>query len=123
MMNRSPRIILIMLFALCVNSLKAQTTPDSARNTAPNFFRTYDSIPYLTFDVRYTLYSDTAYSDFSYETIKGTYTLNGRRGRYSLGDVEYLQNDSFLVAVYHKDEQIIIHRSKTADLIFRCGKH
>lgn len=99
---------LFMLFLVGGNTLSGQTTVDSARNTALNFFRTYDSIPYLTFDVRYTLYSDTAYSDFSYETVKGTYTLNGKRARYTLGDVEYLQNDSFLVAVYHKDEQIII---------------
>jgi len=102
-------IAAILFFMVSTQSnLRAQTTLDSARNTALNFFRTYDSIPYLTFDVRYTLYSDTAYSDFSYETLKGTYTLNGKRARYSLGDVEYLQNDSFLVAVYHKDEQIII---------------
>lgn len=103
--------VYVFLFMLCFvsrASLNAQSTVDSARNTALNFFRTYDSIPFLTFDVRYTLYSDTAYSDFSYETIKGTYTLNGKKARYSLGDVEYLQNDSFLVAVYHKDEQIII---------------
>lgn len=108
MINKKMYVALFMLFVINVNNLSGQSTVDSARNTALNFFKTYDSIPYLTFDVRYTLYSDTTFSDFSYETIKGTYTLSGARARYTLGDVEYLQNDSFLLAVYHKDEQIIV---------------
>ncbi len=106
---RRKTFYVIMAACLFFTELPAQTsTLDSAKNTALGFFRTYDSLQYITFDVRYTLYSDTVYSKFSYETVKGTYTLNGRKARYTLGDVDYLQNDSFLVAAYHKDQQIII---------------
>ncbi|MBI3137597.1 MAG: hypothetical protein HYZ15_03325 [Sphingobacteriales bacterium] len=105
----SKLFLLVLVFSVVgVTTLQGQTSLDSARNTALNFFRTYDSIPYLSFDVRYTLFSDTVYSDFSYETTRGSYTLSGKKARYTLGDVEYLQNDSILVAVYHRDEQIIV---------------
>ncbi|MDZ4792825.1 MAG: hypothetical protein SGI83_00970 [Bacteroidota bacterium] len=110
-MMKSSNKLFILFLSLMVflnSGVKAQTTLDSAMNTALNFFKTYDSIPYLTFDVRYTHFSDTAYSDFSYEVMKGSYTMSGRKAKYSMGDVDYLQNDSFLVAVYHKDEQIVV---------------
>jgi hypothetical protein len=109
LMNVKKYVVSALLCMICAREANAQfTTVDSARNTAVNFFRTYDSIPYLTFDVRYSLFSDTVYSDFSYETTKGTYTLSGKRARYTLGEVEYLQNDSFLVAVYHRDEMMVV---------------
>ncbi|HMT72970.1 MAG TPA: hypothetical protein PKA77_02815 [Chitinophagaceae bacterium] len=103
------KILAVILFGGMSAGVYAQgETVDTARNIALNFFRTYDSIPYLTFDVRYSLFSDTVYSDFSYEAVKGVYTLNRSKARYTIGDVEYLQNDSFLLAVYHKDQQIIV---------------
>lgn len=107
--NYKQFLVPVVVFMLNINMVSGQSsTVDSARNIAVSFFSTYDSLQYLSFDVRYSLFSDTVYSDFSYETIKGTYTLNGKKARYQLGDVEYLQNDSFLLAVYHKDQQIIV---------------
>lgn len=109
-MRQTRRITTVMAFLLLPGwQAGAQnTTLDTARNTALNFFRTYDSIPCLTFDVKYTLFSDTVYSDFSYEVMSGTYTMSGKKAKYTLGGVDYLQNDSFLLAVYHKDEQIVV---------------
>lgn len=94
--------------ALLHTAVTAQTAVDTARNAAIQFFKTYDSIPYITFDVKYTYFTDTAYSDFTHETMKGSYTMSGAKAKYSLGDVDYLQNDSFLVAVYHKDQMMVV---------------
>jgi len=104
------RRILSIILAMCVSTqaIKAQTAADTAKAVALNFFRTYDSIPYLTFDVKFTLFSDTVYSDFSHESTSGTYTMSGKKAKYSLGDVEYLQNDSVLVAVYHNDQVMVV---------------
>ena len=101
-------IAAVVFIHIGMQEIKAQTTLDSARNAALGFFRTYDSIPYLTFDVKYTFFTDTAYSDFSYEIMNGTYTMSGKKAKYSLGDVDYLQNDSFLIAVYNKDELMVV---------------
>ncbi len=98
--------VLAMLFiALGVQS---QTAADTARNKVMQLFQTYDSIPYITFDVKYTYRSDTTFSDYAIETMKGSYTMSGKKAKYSLGDVEYLQNDSFLIAVYHKDQMMVV---------------
>lgn len=102
------KIFTAAIALLMLASGKAQTTADTAKNIALQFFKTYDSIPYITFDVKYTYLSDTLYSDFSYETMKGSYTMSGKKAKYSLGDVEYLQNDSFLIAVYHKDQMMVV---------------
>jgi hypothetical protein len=101
-------LLFIVVAVLGASEAKAQTAVDSARNTVMQLFKTYDSIPYITFDVKYIYKSDTTYSDFTYETIKGSYTMSGSKAKYTLGDVEYLQNDSFLVAVYHKDQMMVV---------------
>jgi hypothetical protein len=108
MNSRKTILLLIVLAVLGTSGAKAQTTADTARNMAMLFYKTYDSIPYITFDVRYTYLSDTLYSDFKYETMKGSYTMSANKAKYSLGDVDYLQNDSFLIAVYHKDEMMVV---------------
>lgn len=102
------KILVTIIALLLLITAEAQTAIDSAKTIALGFFKTYDSIPYITFDVKYTYYSDTLYSDFSYETIKGSYTMSGKKAKYSMGDVDYLQNDSFLIAVYHKDETMVL---------------
>lgn len=99
--------ILIVLFSVC-GTVTAQSTIEAAQAAAAQLYRTYDSIPYLTFDARYKYFTDTAYSEYTTEVVKGAYTMNGKKARYTLGDVEYLQNDSFLVAVYHKDQMMVV---------------
>ena len=105
--------ILVLLLSLTRMAI-AQTTLDTARSTAANFFRTYDSIPYLTFDAKFTYFSDTIYSDYSHDVLKGTYTMSGKKARYTLGTTEYLQNDSFYLAVYHDEQTIVVSGPKAA---------
>lgn len=100
--------IVILFIVSGFSGIGQNSTIDSAKTVALNFFRTYDSLHYLTFDMKYRLFSDTVYSDFSYESVEGKYTLNGKKARYSFGNVEYLQNDSFFLAVYHADQQIVV---------------
>lgn len=101
-------ILVTALVLLVFNDAHAQTAADTARNKVLQLFQTYDSIPYITFDVKYTYKSDTTFSDYAVETMKGSYTMSGKKAKYSLGDVEYLQNDSFLIAVYHKDQMMVV---------------
>jgi hypothetical protein len=103
---RKPVLLLgVIALAMTANS---QTPLDTARNIALEFFKTYDSLHYLTFDVKFIYSSDTVYGDYSHEVMTGTYTMSGSKAKYNIGDVEYLQNDSFNIAVYHKDEMIVV---------------
>jgi len=99
-------ILVLLLFSW--GTTIAQSTIQEARTAALKLYKTYDSLPYVTFDAKYRYFTDTAYSDFTSEVVKGVYTLNGKKARYTLGDVEYLQNDSFLVTVFHKDQMMVI---------------
>jgi hypothetical protein len=102
------RTFAVMLVMFTMQYTNAQTAADTALNTAMQFYKTYDSIPYITFDVKYTYLSDTLYSDFSYETQKGSFTMSGKKAKYSVGEVDYLQNDSFMIAVYHNDQMMVV---------------
>ena len=80
----------------------------AAKDALSNIYKSYDSLKYLTFDVSYTYDSDTLYGDFTHDAINGTYTMNGKKAFYKLGDIDFMQNESFLIAVYHKDKFMIV---------------
>lgn len=100
--------ITMMLFTITAKSQTPQQALDS-------IYERYDSLPNLSFDVRYTLTSDTVYGNFVYDVLEGKYTLNRRKAIFRLGDIEYMQNDSFFIAVYKKDELMIVTDPKKAN--------
>jgi hypothetical protein len=104
--NRKTGLTALLVFFIL--SAQAQPAIDSARVAAVRFFRTYDSLQYLTFDTRFSYSSDTVYSDYTNEVMTGTYTMSGARVKYTLGKIDYLQNDSFHIAVYHDDQVIVV---------------
>jgi hypothetical protein len=40
--------------------------------------------------------------------------MSGRKAKFTLGDVEYMQNDSLFIATYHKDKIIIVSNARQA---------
>lgn len=102
------KITLLLAILFCMNMAQAQSTVADAVKVTSHIYKVYEGLPYITFDAKYTYFTDTAYSDFTREVTKGQYTFNGKKARYTMGDVEYLQNDSMLIAVYHQDQMMII---------------
>lgn len=102
--------IMVSFSLLQGNISNAQSTPQQIMEA---IYKSYDSLNYLTFDVRFTYSSDTLFGDFTYEVLDGTYTMAGNKMKYNLGDVEYIQNDSFLIAVYNDDKYIIVTDPRT----------
>jgi hypothetical protein len=101
---RKIAVVMVMLAGFCSNSSKAQTPQD----TLYSIYAKYDSLEGLTFDIKYTYTSDTLYGDFIYDVLEGNYTMYGKKALFHLGDIDYMQNDSFFVAVYKKDEIILV---------------
>ena len=96
----------VMLCLLEIHQASAQSgTP---QQVMARIYRSYDSIKYLSFDVKYTYTSDTLNGDFTHEVLPGTYTLAGKKAKFSLGDIEFMQNDSFFIAVYNNDKFIVV---------------
>jgi len=100
----------IVITLICSHTVTAQSTPQQVME---NIYKSYDSIQYLTFDIRFTYSSDTLYGDFAHDVLDGTFTMAGKKVKYNLGDVEFIQNDSFLIAVYNNDKYIIVSDPRT----------
>lgn len=80
--------------------------------TLEDIYRKYDSTKNLSFDVRFEYSSDTLLGKYDYEQMAGKYILAGNKARYTLGDIDFLQNDSFFIAVYNRDKLIIVDEPK-----------
>lgn len=98
-------VLFFSISALSVSDSYGQSTPQQIME---NIYKSYDSLMYLTFDIRFTYSSDTLYGDFAHDVLDGTFTMAGKKIKYNLGDVEFIQNDSFLIAVYNNDKYIIV---------------
>ncbi|MEO8771244.1 MAG: hypothetical protein ABI402_14210 [Ferruginibacter sp.] len=86
---------------------------DSLTHTMQKVYQNYDSITFLSFDIRFNYSSDTLLGNYTNEQLDGNYTLAGRRAKYTLGNVDFMQNDSFLIAVYNSDQIILVDEPKT----------
>jgi hypothetical protein len=103
--NKKILAALIILFALCNKEIKAQSTPQQIMT---QIYKKYDSLSYITFDVKYIYGTDTLYGNFKNEVLPGSYTMAGKKAKYTVGDIEFMQNDSFLISVYNNDKYIIV---------------
>ena len=102
----------------CVTKIHAQNTSATAAitQTMQSIYQNYDSIKYLSFDVKFNYGSDTLLGKFDTEQMDGSYTMAGKRAKYRLGDIDFMQNDSFFIAVYNKDKLILVDEPKTINI-------
>jgi hypothetical protein len=107
MFKKKYLIILALTFGI-LNSVDVEAQTSSASNVMAKIYRAYDSIPYVTFDVKYTYNSDTLNGNFTHDVLAGEYTLAGKHAKFRLGDIEFMQNDSFLITVYNKEKFMLV---------------
>jgi len=81
-----------------------------------HIYRNYDSIPFLSFDVKFSYSSDTLLGKYKNEQLSGTYTMAGKKAKYRLGNIDFMQNDSFFIAVYNDDQTIIVGAPQTNNI-------
>lgn len=93
----------------------AQVSP-AITQTLQSIYKNYDSVKYLSFDVKFDYGSDTLLGKFDAEQMDGTYTLAGNKAKYRLGDIDFIQNDSFFIAVYNKDKLIMVDEPKAINM-------
>jgi len=115
-MNKKILIVFICLFT-GLTTVKAQEEARIAISQAMQaIYKNYDSVPFLSFDVKFDYGSDTLLGKYNAEQMDGSYTLAGKKARYRLGDVDFMQNDSFFIAVYNKDKLIVVDEPKTTNI-------
>ncbi len=102
----------IIMMTLCCSS-QAQPGPGiTVSQIMQTIYQNYDSIRYLSFDVKFSYSSDTLLGRFESEEMDGTYTMAGKKAKYRLGDIDFMQNDSFFIAVYNRDKLIFVDEPK-----------
>lgn len=102
------------LLLLCCFTVKG-TLAQTPSSVMENVYKRYDSTMFLSFDVKYTLGSDTLLGDFTHEVMQGTFTMAGKKTKYKLGDVEFMQNDSLFIAVYNNEKYIVISNPRVSN--------
>lgn len=101
--SRLMAAMVVLLLCLSHQS-KAQTLTD----TLHQLYKYYDSVKYLTFDVKYDYVATDDSGHVENEQILGTFTMSGKRAWYKLGNIEFMQSDSMFFAVYHEDKIIMV---------------
>jgi hypothetical protein len=101
------KLIAAVLVCVSMGLHKAQAQA-SAQDVMSKIYKKYDSLSYITFDVKYMYGTDTLYGDFKREELAGTYTMAGIKAKYNIGDIEFMQNDSTFISVYNKEKFIMV---------------
>ena len=104
------KLVALLLATAALQNTNAQSTPQEIMN---RIYAKYDSTTYLTFDVKYVYSTDTVNGRFKTDVIKGTYTMAGKKALYNIGDIQFMQNDSFFISMYPKDKFIIVANPRT----------
>jgi hypothetical protein len=111
-----PAIAFVLLFTLAGIVSKGQSaTANQVRTAIAAINNRYDSAFFLSFDVKMiydidTLWAGTDSADYNHTEMTGSYTFNGNKALYKLGEIEYLQNDSFSVALYKENKLMLVAR-------------
>lgn len=108
-MKRSPQWIVTTVFVLLgfsISSVSAQVS--LAKQEMQKLYKSYDSLQYLTFDVQFEYATDTIFGHHSYDLVNGTYTMNGKKAFYKIGDITFVQNDNILIGIYERDKVMIL---------------
>lgn len=102
--------LLIAILVISITTTGLQAQPPGLQQVKEEMYKinkVFDSSRYLGFDVSIRYTSDTVYGNFEYEEMSGQYILNERNVYYKMGNMEYVQNDSFAYSIYH-DEQLLM---------------
>jgi len=102
------KLLLVLVLMNTASHAQTSSAPAGILSILDNMYKNYDSVPYMSFDVKFTYYVDSIGSNNAAEQLLGTYTMAGKRTKYTLGDIDFMQNDSFFIAVYNKDKMILV---------------
>jgi hypothetical protein len=114
-MKSSRKMVLaVILFFVSVCGY-SQSVYENIASDMRSINKVYDSAYYLTFNLNMIYHSDTLWAntdsvDFRYSEMEGIYTFHGKKAHYRLGNMEFLQNDSFSIAMYKDDQFILVGR-------------
>lgn len=106
---------LIIIISVCT-PFSASPQNSAIVNTVEEIYRNYDSAKYLSFDIRFHYSSDTLLGKYESDNLEGYYTMAGKNAKYRLGDIDFMQNDSFFIAVYNNERVMLVDEPKSNNI-------
>lgn len=111
------RCIVVVIATTVITALIQQGQAQSTDHYKKQLYyinKLYDSAIYLSFDVKYIYQTDTVETRFKNSELSGYYTLYGSKSYYKIGNIEYMQNDSFHIAAYNDEKFLIVTKMNKA---------
>jgi hypothetical protein len=113
------RIIIFIGLTLFFQLAKSQGIPlDTIKKQLYEVNRVFDSSYFLQFTVKYQYETDTILGNFDKSEKTGNYIVKGASFYYKLDNIEYMQNDSLSLSLFHGDKIIILSK-KQIDVVSR----
>ncbi|MFT3683039.1 MAG: hypothetical protein QM791_22455 [Ferruginibacter sp.] len=103
-------LLITVLLSFLQHQSMAQSNLATVQQIMNSIYQVYDSADHLTFDFKY-IYTSIILPDGNgsqEDGLSGTYTMAGNKAKYNLGEIDFMQNDSFFIAVYNKEKYILV---------------
>jgi hypothetical protein len=85
---------------------------EKAKSILMNLSHNYDTSTNLSFSVSLVNIDEPVGGKLVSDKAEGKYALKANNAFYTMKDIEVMQNDSFIVAVYPKDKFVIVSKPK-----------
>lgn len=102
------KILVMICFLAAQHWVQAQGNIEYAADKLVKINQVFDNAYFVQFNVKYIYSTDTLYGKFDQYERDGNYLIKGNNFHYKLGDVEYMQNDSFAFMLFHSDQTMML---------------
>ncbi|MBK8712542.1 MAG: hypothetical protein IPL97_11815 [Niastella sp.] len=100
----------LLLIQLGKTATAQQASIDTVRLAMQQVNSVFDSAQNLAFDIDIYLNSDTVYGMTENDHQFAQYVLNGKNVFYTVGGIDFLQNDSFAISAYNADKTMFVSK-------------
>lgn len=94
---------------------QSSITASQAGQKLSEIYGRFNSMPYISFDTRIVLQSDSLNGNRTYTEDKGKFSIAGNKCYQAVGDVEIMKTDSLVVAVYKSAKVMLLNKATVTD--------
>jgi hypothetical protein len=109
------KIMIVLCCCIATQMLKAQSyNLDTIKASLYKVNKVFDSSRYMGFDVNLIYDTDTLFGKFEHDEVFANYVINNKNIYYKMGDVEYVQTDSFVYNIAASEKMLMMTKDPLA---------
>ncbi len=114
-MKQLNKMIMVLSYCLTANFLYAQSyNIDTIKANLYKVNKVFDSSRYLGFDLKLVADTDTLFGKFEHDEVYANYVINNKNIYYKMGDIEYVQTDSFVFNIAASEKMLMMTKDPIA---------